>query len=135
MISRCDNRSDKAWPNYGGRGIKVCEEWYDINQFIADMGARPANHSIERTNNDLGYSSANCVWASRTAQNRNRRFTKLCLEKAEEIRRCKSKGITRKTLAKQFGVSEATIKKIWSGSYWRSLEKIAPVVADAMTKR
>ena len=75
MRWRCENRRSQDWKNYGGRGIKVCARWKkSFSAFYRDMGPRPRGRSIDRRNNDLGYSKANCRWATRLIQNRNRRF-------------------------------------------------------------
>lgn len=75
MRQRCLNPSADSYANYGGRGITICERWANsFNAFLADMGPRPGlEYSIERVNNDLGYSKDNCVWDTWHAQNRNRR--------------------------------------------------------------
>lgn len=74
MRQRCDSTTDKNYPNYGGRGIKVCQPWYDFAAFYADMGPRPTPaHTIERVDNDRGYEPGNCVWATRSVQIKNRR--------------------------------------------------------------
>lgn len=76
MLKRCDNQSCKDYPNYGGRGIKVCPEWYDVEIFYKDIGPRPSKqHSLDRKNNDLGYTKKNCRWANTTTQQMNRRNT------------------------------------------------------------
>jgi hypothetical protein len=65
------------YENYGGRGIGVCERWSDFAAFLADMGPRQTSkHTIERKNNDQGYSPDNCVWATRAQQAKNRRKRK-----------------------------------------------------------
>lgn len=74
MIQRCENRNNPAYDRYGGRGITVCGCWRSsFEQFLADMGHRPAGTSLERRNNAEGYSLNNCRWATPTEQNRNRR--------------------------------------------------------------
>lgn len=74
MLDRCRNPKSPDYKNYGGRGINVCDAWADFAKFLEDMGPRPSpGHSIERVNNDEGYSPSNCVWATREVQARNRR--------------------------------------------------------------
>lgn len=80
MRGRCLTPTDKKYPRYGGRGIKICERWARFENFLFDMGRRPSpQHSIERLNNDGDYEPSNCVWATpkRQAQNmsRNRLLT------------------------------------------------------------
>lgn len=131
MIARCHKPNDKAYHLYGARGITVCDEWHDINNFIADMGDKPKGYSLERLDNNQGYNPENCVWANPTRQARNRRCVKLSMEKAEEIRSLPRRaangtgdGYTRQEIADMYGVSLATIKKVLSGAYWSSGEKI-----------
>ncbi len=77
MKDRCLNPKNPRFHNYGGRGITLCPEWADINTFIADMGPRPSlGHSIERRDNQKGYSPDNCYWATREQQQNNRRKNK-----------------------------------------------------------
>lgn len=74
MIQRCDDADCIGYKRYGGRGIRVCEEWYDFEKFYAwslengyDVGT-----SIERKDFDVGYFPDNCVWISMHLQGRNK---------------------------------------------------------------
>ena len=96
MKQRCYNKNTDAYKNYGGRGITVCAEWKDdFAQFYTDMGKRPDDsYSIDRIDNDKGYTPENCRWVTRYEQNRNHRRnnwlthngeTKCITDWAEEI--------------------------------------------------
>ena len=76
MKNRCNNPKASDYKYYGGRGIKVCKRWSEFSEFLADMGEKPAGLTIERINNDRGYSPSNCKWATRLEQSRNTRRNK-----------------------------------------------------------
>lgn len=75
LIQRCTNPNDCHYPEYGARGITVCDRWRaSFKDFLADMGPRPTpRHSIDRIDGELGYKPSNCRWATSIEQNRNRR--------------------------------------------------------------
>lgn len=73
MMKRCFNNKDPAYKNYGGRGIIVSDRWLIFENFFEDMGHPPKNMSIDRVDNELGYSKENCRWADRSMQNTNKR--------------------------------------------------------------
>lgn len=74
MRERCTNPKSSGYPNYGGRGIKICKRWaHSFENFFKDMGPRPKGKTLDRKNNDKGYKPSNCRWATRSEQNKNQR--------------------------------------------------------------
>lgn len=72
MLHRCSNKNHHAYKYYGNRGIKVSKKWLLFSNFILDMG-EPKGKSLERRNNNKGYSKNNCFWATKKQQANNRR--------------------------------------------------------------
>lgn len=76
MISRCTNVSVKSYEDYGARGITVYAGWLVFENFLTDMGEKPAGTTLERIDNEKGYGLDNCKWATKTEQARNTRANK-----------------------------------------------------------
>lgn len=78
MRKRCLDKTNQAYHNYGGRGITICDRWSNsIESFIEDMGERPTpTHSLDRVDNNKGYSPENCKWSTPIEQNNNQRMKK-----------------------------------------------------------
>lgn len=76
MLERCGNSNHQSFEMYGGRGIKVCDEWIGIrgfNKFAEDMGIKPDGYTLDRIDPNGGYSKSNCRWASNSLQSINKR--------------------------------------------------------------
>jgi hypothetical protein len=101
MKARCNQKSNKGYPNYGGRGIKVCKEWSDdFTSFMTWSMENGYNDELklDRIDNDGGYEPLNCRWTTQKVQSNNTRFN----------RKITIDGVT-KTLAQW--VDESPIKK------------------------
>jgi hypothetical protein len=78
IIQRCTNPTAQAFQDYGGRGIRICDEWLNsFEAFIAHVGRRPGpEYEIDRINNDGHYEPGNVRWVTSKANMRNRRTTR-----------------------------------------------------------
>lgn len=103
MLRRCTTPTNPKYPEYGGRGIKVCQRWNESFQaFYDDMGPRPSSaHSLDRIDNDGDYEPSNCRWATRAEQQSNRRVNHLVTYNGETL--------TVKQWAEKMGISEVTL--------------------------
>lgn len=73
MIERCTKPQRARYKDWGGRGIKVCKDWFSFDNFLKDMGIKPKGLSLDRIDNDGNYEPDNCRWASVKTQNKNKR--------------------------------------------------------------
>lgn len=88
--------------HYKRRNITICSRWRKFEFFHLDMGERPANHSLDRINNNLGYSKKNCRWATMEEQNWNK----------SDTLRIEHDGTwwTVRTIARQFNLTEHCVR-------------------------
>jgi hypothetical protein len=73
MRQRCLNANARGFEHYGGRNISICERWSDFRNFLADMGERPPGLTLDRKENEQGYTKENCRWATQSQQQSNKR--------------------------------------------------------------
>lgn len=111
ILRRCNDASRPDYPNYGGRGIRVCTRWQKFENFLADMGQRPdRDHSIDRINLNGNYEPSNCRWASRKEQNRNSRRNHMVTLRGET--KCLAEWIERYGMATS--TVEGRMRRGWS---------------------
>lgn len=126
MRQRCTNPKHKSFAEYGGRGITICERWESFENFLADMGERPANHSLDRRDPNGNYAPDNCRWATSEEQANNKRTsrrytydgrTQTLAQWAREI------GVSRQSLRyrldNDFSIEEALTLTHNHGNRWR----------------
>lgn len=103
MIRRCTNPKHRSYPNYGGRGITVCENWLPQNggvrAFVKDieghLGPRPEGMSLDRIDNNGPYETWNLQWATDQMQQSNRRKVRDLQAENERLKaRLRELGVT-----------------------------------------
>lgn len=77
MRTRCLNPNAPDFMRYGGRGIVICQRWTKFENFLADMGERPAKHTLDRKDTNGHYEPENCRWATQITQDRNKRTNRV----------------------------------------------------------
>jgi len=102
MKDRCLNITDKNYHRYGGRGITISDDWMQFECFYKDMGTMPKWASLDRIDNDSGYSNENCRWATEEQQMNN---TRRCI-----VVEYKGKSQTISQWAKETGIRYGNIR-------------------------
>ncbi|WP_156456581.1 AP2 domain-containing protein [Blastomonas sp. CCH2-A2] len=117
MRARCQDLSN---PHYGARGIKVCSDWETFEPFYqwAQQAGYDDSLTIERINNDEGYSPANCRWATVLEQSKNKRPRKDHKLTADDARAIRRDHRPRKEVAAEYGVNKNHISRIKNGLRW-----------------
>ena len=134
MLDRCKNKR----PNYGERGIVVCDRWKSFETFYADMGDPPTKrHSIDRIDVNGNYEPGNCRWATRIEQARNTtRNTILELdgEKYTIAKWAEITGIKPATICKRIYAYEWSIEDALTKSVIQKLPQLKPWTKSGMSR-
>jgi hypothetical protein len=115
MIRRCTHVNDPRYPEWGGRGITVCERWLEFPNFLADMGERPPGMSLERKDNNGNYEPGNCTWATPHEQMMNTKAFKLTPAVIGEVKRLRATGMTQAAIGDELGLHRHTVSRALSG--------------------
>lgn len=91
MIERCENKNARYYCNYGGRGISVCKEWHDFEEFAswALNNGYTNDLTIDRIDNDGNYCPKNCKWSTKIEQENNKRTNRKVEMDGKVLNLCK----------------------------------------------
>lgn len=132
MKSRCIDTAHQSYQAYGGRGIKVCDEW--LHEFAAFESWAKINGyrnglQLDRIDNERGYEPNNCRFVTRSENMKNkvkravpvRNNAKLSKSDVLEVRRLLAAGQSQRAIASQFGVSHNSIGCVFRGQSWKEV--------------
>lgn len=125
MKSRCYNEKDKGFKNYGGRGIKICDEWlnnYHLFRKWALSNGQAMGLEIDRINNDGNYEPSNCRFVTKQENGQNRRTTKLSYQDVHDIADKVKEGMSQTSVAIEYGVSQSNISQILNKKRWKAID-------------
>lgn len=121
MIERCTNKNHGSYKDYGGRGITICKEWENFEIFYSDMSDCPDGLSLDRKDNNKGYSKNNCHWATSEEQCQNKRNTKMNPIAVRCVRYLYKKGIKITELANAYNINYSTMEAIINYRSWKNI--------------
>lgn len=120
--NRCNNKLGNRYKDYGGRGIMICSEWISdypkFKEYCISIGYAD-NLTIDRIDNNGNYEPNNIRFVTRGENSRNKRSSKLSMDKAKEIRFLKQvDGWSTNSLSEKFGVGQGVIRKVINNEAW-----------------
>jgi hypothetical protein len=111
MRRRCLNEKSDRYPYYGRIGVKICKRWDRFENFLEDLGERPANTSLDRIDSNGNYEPSNCRWASPEIQNNNKKNS-TPKEKVDSVKYLRWLGLTYEDISSICNIHPCTVGKI-----------------------
>lgn len=120
FLYRCYDENSSSYKHYGGRGIKVCDDWHNISKFVEwyDGNPQPDNTTIDRIDVNGNYEPDNCRWATPKIQARNKRNNTLTPDLVEKIRELVGEIGNQREVGRMLGVSYKNINQVMRGRTW-----------------
>ena len=118
LKERCTNPNNLHFKYYGGSGLTYDPKWETFEGFLSDMGEAPKGLSIDRIDNNAGYTKENCQWATARTQSRNRRCVSLSLDDASIMLTMRHAKVPQMRIARMFNISVSTVKDIEHKRTW-----------------
>lgn len=121
MKTRCNNSNYKKSHRYKERGITVCKEWENFTNFLkwSVSSGYKENLTLDRIDNDKGYSPDNCRWVTNTENIRNSSATKLNKDKILLIKKLRKENVSTKEISIMFSISQRQVYNIINDRHWR----------------
>jgi hypothetical protein len=124
MLYRCQNKNNPRYPRYGGRGITVTADWIQNPHAFMDWAEEAGYRrglTLDRINNDVGYSPENCRWVTTQINNQNTGQTRLNANVIREIKKMMARGVRNKEIEEITGVPNDRISRIRHGLVWGNI--------------
>jgi len=123
MMRRCHSPKHQNYHRYGGRGITVCEEWHDVKVFCEWFNKHyEPGLSIDRTDNEKGYSPSNCQFVTNKEQSQNVSTNKLSPKIVMQIREMHNEGEGQREIGRKLSVCHKSVHLVVNNKTWRNIK-------------
>lgn len=128
MKRRCTSVTNRAYADYGGRGITVCKAWQDFPTFYrwALSSGYKSHLTLERKNVNRGYCPSNCEWIPKAMQNRNKQNTILTTKIAAECKWLAEQGLSYAAIGREYGAGASSVRQVAIGQTFTEVVACRP---------